>query len=588
MSRPWRLPALIMLPVLLVAGLVVQAGDDAPGSDAVRLGELTPTAAAADTLSSTWYCAAGTATGVTEGNGAGAAEHQVILANASDVATSARVTVFPTEGEIATKDVEVGAHSRLAVALYPEILPAPAAWASALVEATGGEITVAHQLRGPNGRSVSDCASSPSANWYFAGGTTLPGADLWLVLFNPFPGDATVDVAFDTDEGARTPTSYAGILVPSRGVKAFKVSDQITDRKDIATTVSVRSGRIAAEMVQSDNGRADQNLPKGLTATIGSTEASPTWMFPTSAPVGVEVTEKVWVFNPGDADTNVRVQVQLQDPATNFTVEPFEFSVPAHHYAAIDVVDPAGAEPVDPASSSERDDRVPAGVPHWLIVQSTDGADIVAQRMLTGVDGQGLSYSMGLPVVATRWLLPVAGVAELEASLVTVANPSATETATVTLRRHAGTAADVPSPEPITIAPGDQEVLDLGKAGLTVAGAMGEIVSDVPVVVGQWLSFSSTPRDIATPVAIPVAGTQSLPLDLIGPTVAIAEDLPQLPDVDDPSSSVPDPTSTTVAADVAPTTTTTAAGPTTTIAPGPTTTAATATTTTAAGAAPRT
>ena len=43
------------------------------------------------------------------------------------------------------------------------------------------------------------------------------------------------------------------------------------------------------------------------------------------------------MFNPGDTDTDVLVQVQLDDPAVNGTVEPFEVTVPAHRFAVVDL-----------------------------------------------------------------------------------------------------------------------------------------------------------------------------------------------------------------------------------------------------------
>jgi hypothetical protein len=563
MSRPWRLPILVLLPLLVVAGLVVQTDDEGSATD-VRLSEMTSTAAAPGTLSSTWYCAAGSATGVATGEGAGVAEHQVILANASDVESAVRVTIITEAPETKAVSVSVAPHSRRTVTLS-DTLKAP--WASALVEASGGEITAAHQLSGPNGRSISNCASTPSSSWYFPGGTTVVGADLWIALFNPFPGEATVDVAFDTNEGARTPQSFQGIVVPSRRVVVKKVNDPgvVSTTEEVSTTVSVRSGRIVAEMLQSDNGREDVNLPKGLTATIGATAASPTWMFPTSAPPELDGTESVWVFNPGDTDATVRVQVQVQDPELNGTVEPFEITVAAHRAETVVVrvptAEPAGDGADDGATEGTEgeaevppdgtaalvENRVPDNVRYWVLVQSADGADVVAQRMLTGTDRAGVTYSIGIPVVATRWLLPVAGAAETESSLVTVANPSATDSVTVTLRRQAGgSATDVADAVEKVLEPGEFIVFDLVRAGLVEGGASVEVLSDLPVVVGQWLGFRS-PRDIASPLGIPVVGTQSIPLDLIGPDAGL-DDAATLPDEVDPSL-VPD---TTISSDTVP------------------------------------
>jgi hypothetical protein len=504
MSRPLRGPALIVLPLLLVAGLVVQARTDATAVTDVRLSELTATAAGPGTLSSTWYCAAGSATGVTSGDGAGPAEQRVIVSNASDTDSSGTVTLFPEGAAPKAVPIAVPAHGRAEMRVSEQVT---ARWAAALVETTGGEVTVAHDLTGPTGRSISDCASTPSAEWYFPAGYSRIGkGDIWLALFNPFPGEATVDLSFDTDNGIRSPQDYQGIVVPGGSVVVKQISAVVTETDRVATNVSVRSGRIVAEQMQSFTGA--EGGVKGLTATVGASTPAPIWSFPTSAPAGVDAAESVAVFNPGGTDTDVLVQVQLDDPAVNGTVEPFEVTVPAHRAVLVPVSD---------------DQRVPPGVPHWVIVRTTDGSDIVAERSLTGGGTTGISYTIGLPVIATRWLSTVAANAE-PSSLLSIANPSATETANVSVRGiGGGSATDVVGATELSVAPGERVVVDLREAGLAPASAV-EVDSDIGVVVGQWIAFS-TPKDLATPVGVPVGGTQSVPVAVIGPSVATEEDL---------------------------------------------------------------
>jgi hypothetical protein len=255
----------------------------------------------------------------------------------------------------------------------------------------------------------------------------------------------------------------------------------------------------------------------------------------------------------------------VKDPEINGTVEPFEITVAAHRAETVVVRVPkaelAGGSATEGTEGAEGEaevpadgtatlveNRVPDNVRYWILVQSTDGADVVAMRKLTGTDRAGVTYSVGIPVVATRWLLPVAGAAETESSLVTVANPSATDTVTVTLRRQAGGSASDVALEEVdrVLEPGEFVVFDLVRAGLVEGGASVEVLSDLPVVVGQWLGFRS-PRDIASPLGIPVVGTQSIPLDLIGPGAGL-DDAATLPDEVDPSL-VPD---TTISGDTVP------------------------------------
>jgi hypothetical protein len=99
--------------------------------------------------------------------------------------------------------------------------------------------------------------------------------------------------------------------------------------------------------------------------------------------------------------------------------------------------------------------------------------------------------------------------------------------------------------------------LDIVAAGITGGGASLEVVSDIPVVVGQWLSFA-TP-DLATPLGIPVIGTQSLPLDLVGPGV-LGDDTPVAPPPDGTDPSASESTTTAAPGGAADSSTTTAAG----------------------------
>jgi hypothetical protein len=517
MRRALRLPILVLLPLLVLAAVVVEADRDDAAVGGSRPEDLAPTAPEPGTLSSTWYCPAGTATGVTTGEGAGVAEQRVVVANASDTDVSGTLTIYPAGASPVEVPIDVVARARseLDVADHVE-----AAWAAVLVETEGGEVTVAQELTGPSGRAAADCTSTPSADWWFPAGSSNR-ASQWLALFNPFPGEATVDVTFDTDEGIRTSQDYEGIVVPGGTVVVKKVSDTITVRNHIATHVSSRSGRIVAEQVLSLDGT--EGTPTGLTATVGAPAAAPIWTFPASPPPGDGAAESVAIFNPGDTDADVLVQVQLEDPAESGSVEPFgPITVPAGRYQVVNV---------------SGDQRVPPGTNRWIVVQAQDGVEVVAQRTVSAGEAGGIATTIGLPVQSTRWLAPLGATDGTNASLLAVANPSPVTTATVTVRRRdGGTVQDVPGAVELSVAPGDVVVIDLVAAGLPADGS-AEVASDVPVVVGQWMSFSE-PSGVATLMGIPVAGTQSLITDVIQPGVGAGLDPDEIAP-SDPLGTVP-------------------------------------------------
>jgi hypothetical protein len=489
---------LLLLPLLVIIGVLVEADRDDDAPDETRPEALTATAGEQGSLSSTWYCPVGTATGVTSGEGAGVAEQQVVVANASDADVSGTLTIYPTEGEPVRVPLTIGAQARSQIDVTDHVT---APWAAALVETAGGEVSVAQELTGPTGRSVADCTSTPSADWWFPAGSSNR-TQLFLALFNPFPGEATVDVTFETEDGVRTPQDYDGIVVPGGSVVVKEVSQTVQVANHVSTHVRSRSGRVVAEQLMVMDGTDD--TPTGLTATVGAPAPAEVWAFPASPPTAEGAIETVSVFNPGEDEAEVLVQVQVDDPDVNGSVEPFTLFVPAGRYQEITISD---------------DERVPPDAGRWVIVRGLEGAGVVAQRTLAGGATDGIASTIGLPVSATRWLAPVAVAGDSEQSSLWIANPSPVRTATVTVRRRGGgTVEDVPDAIELTIAPGERLSVDLVAAGLPADGSV-EVVSDVGVVVGLWMTFSDL-SGTAQPMAVPVAGTQEVITDVVDPGLA--------------------------------------------------------------------
>ncbi|MEX1217889.1 MAG: DUF5719 family protein [Acidimicrobiales bacterium] len=544
MKRVWRFPILFLVPALFAAAFVVQNRSTTGDDSTVRLNEMVPTASPDSALSSTWYCAAGTATGVITTDAAGLAEQTITISNATATNATGTVSTYTEAGPAAAQTITVPARSQTSVRVS-DIVKAP--WASALVEVSGGGITVIHELSGPAGRSISACASSPNSTWYFPSGTTRAGARNLLALFNPFPGEATVDVSFDTEEGARTPQQLQGMVVPGGRVVVVDVGAIVTLRERISTTVDVRIGRVIAEQIQTADGRS--NTEQGLTAVLGATTAASIWTFPVATSASTTAREIVSVMNEGENDTEVQVEILLDDPQTNGSVEPFVLQVASNRSAQIDLAS---------------DPRIPKSVGHWLIVRSTDNAPIVAERSIgatRAAPAGGLAFTMGVPVLATSWIVTAASVPNITSSLVSVANPSGTEMATITISIVSkGEIAAIPTATSIQIPPGQRFVLNLTSLTTGRTDASLRIDSDSPVVVGQWMT-SATPLEILTISNFPVLGTESLPERIFSPDQA-AEGVSSVPSED----TVP-PSTTTVA-------------PTTTVATGVTTTLAGATATT--------
>jgi len=503
MTRVRRLPMIVLLVVVLVGGVFFDRSHRAPTTTVIRPDTLMPSAQPATSAGSTWYCAAGSATGDSNGF----AEQTVSIANASDEEITGQLTAVPDKGDPVVSKVRIAAHSRQTVRISDLVR---SLWASALVELSGGEVTVAQLFQGPSGRSTGACASSPSQDWFFPSGSTRNGARNLLALFNPFPGEATIDITFDTEDGSRTPQQFEGFVLPGGRVSVVDIGAVVTLREHVATTVHARSGRVVAQQIQTADGR--EGNEQGLAVTLGATSAVANWFFPVATPAESAAHEVVSVLNPGEVDATVEVQVQVDDSAQVGSVEPYRLSIPAGRSATVDLMSDA---------------RIPRSADRWLIVHSTAGTGVVAERSLGSLrsgDFGGLTYTMGVPVAATNWLATFGNPVGISSSILAIANPSASGEVTVTVTIHgAGAAKDLPTMIDVVIAAGDRRLVDLTKELAGRNEASITISSDRPVVVGQ-LMVSTSPIDLLTPPDYPMIGTMSIVIDPAPPQVASLDD----------------------------------------------------------------
>jgi hypothetical protein len=304
-------------------------------------------------------------------------------------------------------------HDRVELRLG-DLVPAPLV--AALVEASGGPVAVEHRVTGPHGVDVGPCASATAPVWHLASGATTRDAREVVVLFNPFPTDAIVDITFETDAGSREPVRFQGFPVAAGTVVGVDIGDDVAREAQVSATLRTRAGRVVAERLQEFDGSLG---PEGLAVALGVPEAATAWAFADGA-VDDSRTERIVVYNPGGerAEVEVRVLPTSDEPAP--APQPFHLSVRGGTFAAVDY----GAE-----------DRVVPGVEHATLVRSTNGVPVVAERVTThagkaagagetaeeeggGDDtdtGEGggddrvrgdLAAGPGAVVAATRWVFP--------------------------------------------------------------------------------------------------------------------------------------------------------------------------------------
>jgi hypothetical protein len=445
--RSSRIPALVLLGGALAGGLLIDAADDTSEpalstSPPVEAGVAMPAAMPESDLSSTWFCAGGTA------NAEGVADHVVLIANPTDRPRRATLTVLPgsiapdpgeapAEGSTTTAPpetttttttappvapaptvVDLPAQSRVDVALS-DLVDAPVA--SAVIEVDGGEIAVEHQITdtrdGEGGRATAPCSSTAAREWSFPWGVTKRGSLELLVFMNPFPDDATVDVLLATDEGTREPGRLQNLVVRGRTSLGVFV-DEDTRRDHVSAQVVVSRGRLVVDRVQVFDGE-DPSL-EGITLGLGAPTPAEVWMFPDGA-VGEGLTEQIVVFNASEEVAEIDVEVRLDDPDVNGVPEPFELTIAPNRFSIVNLHEP------DAEAGDDVPERIPAGVGHSILVRSLNGVAVTAERVITRSEPNatlGVSATLGAPLAAPTWILPGGGVSEERVEYLTVFNPS--------------------------------------------------------------------------------------------------------------------------------------------------------------------
>lgn len=546
-------------PFLLVISAVVAGGtlagvDLTPGTDQVVPASpgdesaaplaidalAAPSPAGDDALSSTWYCAGGTATGE------GMAEQTVVVANPTSDPVEGTLTVFtgrlaPPLASSATLTAgtntvsgaaaaaldpptsttttpvpplaRAGARDRGAPVEHEFRVPAQsrrtfrlaelthARLASALVEVDSAGVAVEHQVEGPAGSDTAHCSSTASDTWHFAWGATTRDAREVLVLFNPFPSDVVVDAHFATNRGERGPRRWKGFVVPARSVVGVDVGDDVTRRTDVAATIRARSGQLIVDRLQAFDGRLGTG---GLSVGLGQATPATDWLF-AHGRVARGTSERVVLYNPGDDVAEVEVGLEGID-REHLQPQPFKVVVRPGHYETVDY----DAEP-----------RVEKGVSHATVVRSRNGVPVVAERVMTfgappltaaAAPRRDLSVASPSPVASTQWSFPVAGRAGDERARYMVMNPASDRAAQVTLTLFdRGRAVDIDASHAVTVPPGQRATLTVPADQLATAGREATVVlrSDAPVVSERTVVRNGLTTTVGAGIPL---GTGTVPL----------------------------------------------------------------------------
>jgi hypothetical protein len=451
MNPSRRVPVVVGILALLLLGGLVDRGDR-PASTATTLPPV-PMAAAAEARASAWYC-----TGATAARD-GIADGQIVVFNAGRRALRGTVTVYPNQGELRRTQVEVAAASRQAVRLA-DVVSAP--YVSAVVELDGGEAVVELAGTGSLGDAVTPCATSASSTWYFADGVTTRDATELLLLFNPFPDDAVLDLVFGTEEGQVTPQALTGLSVRGEGMAVVNVGEFVQRREQVTAAVTARAGRMVVSRLQSFDGSAGR---RGMSLALGSAAVGQQWYLPEGL-VTDGLTQRYHVFNPGPEEAAVEVDLALEQG----DAEPIQLTVPAQSRVTV---------------AANEETRIPKGVPHAATVRSLNGVGVVVERTVeagSGARRSGASLTPGSQVTARRWALAVGAADDTFDEYLVFQNPGP-RTAVVSVRvlSDAGLVSNE-SLQGLEVGPGQRRSVRLGDT-FKQATTPAVVEADQPIVV---------------------------------------------------------------------------------------------------------
>jgi hypothetical protein len=468
-----RGPILLGLGLVLVGAAAVDRVErPAPPVVGTVGTEQMPVAAPASALSSTWYCAGGS------GQADSAFLSFVTVANPGEETITGTVTVMPDQGDPKTVPLSVKPFASAGVAVGDVV---GAAYAAALVELDGGQAVVEHSISSRAGLATSPCASAASPRWYFAEGATARDATLALALYNPFPDDAIVDMAFSTDEGRAEPADFQGVVVPAGRLVVKDIGEHVRRREAVATEVVARSGRLVADQLQV---RTAPGVA-GVSLRLGAPAPADVWYFPDGYAAD-GLTEQYTVFNPGDREALVDVEVTLDEGAA----EPFELSVPPRERVTV---------------VSNNEERMPKGVGHSAVVRSINGVPVVAERSVAAAppsDRLGREDIRGARRPARRWAFAVGSASPSRDQWIVVHNPGAVDAVLDIVGLADGQPLAIEGLQDVKVPAGRRIALRLGER--VQRDVLPVLVrSDRPVVVERAL-FAVGGPGVASSVGIPL------------------------------------------------------------------------------------
>jgi len=126
--------------------------------------------------------------------------------------------------------------------------------------------------------AATSCVRIGSRDWAVGVGNTLEDNSTVLMLYNPFPQSATVEVTVYSEQDLEVVSSLERVVVPPRTLRRFELTQQLRLREYLFFVVHEKQGRVVPSL--------ERISPTGARGVAVGAALSPRWFFPAGAPLG--------------------------------------------------------------------------------------------------------------------------------------------------------------------------------------------------------------------------------------------------------------------------------------------------------------
>ncbi len=428
-------------------------------------------------VSSAWFCA-GVPIAKAQNGGS------IVIANPSDVPLAGKISAFTDAAGVAavSSAFDVPARDKLSIDLKK--MQSQGTFVSAMVEIYGGGGYVEQSADSASGSAVSPCANSTSSSWYLADGYTLEGGTEKVVITNPFPSDAIVQITEATKAESRPPASLQSLEVKAQSVLVIDQSLLAKQEAVLALTVTTKRGRVvvgrAEEYTSTGGDRA------GFTMSLAAPSLGDQFFF-ADGEVGPNVlSERYSIYNGSDGEVVViPVFLGLNVDAS---VAPDPITIPAGRVVSLSTADVKG---------------LPQGR-HGAVFSTDIPESIVVERAITRktVETVATTVVMGAPpsFASPRWSMAIGTDLTVPDILVVLNSTGFAGTVTVKTLGAGGEVA-VPQMENIELPPGG--VITIGISDDTAKGHPLVVESTQRIFVERLLPRDPSLRGRSGSFALP-------------------------------------------------------------------------------------